>query len=353
MSTTILVTGGYGFIGSHFIRLLLGQRASIRVVNLDKLTYAGNADNLSDVAGHPSYGAIVGDIVDPGLVDRVFTENRPEIVVNFAAESHVDRSILNPGPFLQTNVHGVQVLLDAVRRHSVKRYVQISTDEVYGDIPPDAHPADENAALRPSSPYSASKAAADLLCLAYVRTYGSPILIVRSSNNYGSHQFPEKLIPLTIRNALACQVLPVYGDGKQLRDWLFVEDNVEGILRVMDRGAVGTIYNIATETETANLDVVELLCDLVAAKTGRRADSLRALIRSVPDRPGHDRRYAALASRSQDELGWQSTTSLREGLQRTISWYLSNEAWLERVATGEYRRYYDQVYNRTWNQSPG
>jgi len=351
MSTTILVTGGYGFIGSHFIRLLMRQQASTHVVNLDKLTYAGNAENLADVAGDASYVAITGDIADAALVDRVFTEHRPDVVVNFAAESHVDRSILNPGPFLQTNVQGVQVLLDAVRHHGVRRYLQISTDEVYGDIPPETHPADENAPLRPSSPYSASKAAADLLCLAYVRTYRLPILIVRSSNNYGSHQFPEKLIPLIIRNALAGQVLPIYGDGRQLRDWIFVQDNVGGILQVLDRGREGMIYNITTEIETANLDIVQLLCDLLAAATDKSASSLRALIRTVPDRPGHDRRYAALANRSREELGWQPAVSLREGLQRTISWYLSNEGWLERVATGEYRRYYDTVYNRAWNQS--
>src|SRR2546426_4901504 len=239
MSTKILVTGGYGFIGSHFVRLLLRERPGVTVLNFDKLTYAGNPENLADIAGNPNHTAIVGDIADRTLVDRVFADGQPEVVVNFAAESHVDRSILDPEPFLRSNVHGVQVLLEAARRYGLRRYVQISTDEVYGDIPPGAPPADEDAPLRPSSPYSASKAAADLLCFAYTRTYRLPILVARSSNNYGSHQFPEKLIPLTIRNALARQSLPVYGDGRQRRDWIYVEDNVQAILRIIEGGDEG------------------------------------------------------------------------------------------------------------------
>jgi len=353
MNTTVLVTGGLGFIGSHFVRLLLRERPEVRVVNLDKVTYAGNPENLADVVPHPNYTFVRGDIADRTLVDRVFRDNRPGIVVNFAAESHVDRSILDPGPFIQTNILGVQALLEAARQHRPDRYIQISTDEVYGDIPQEEPPAEEDATLRPSSPYSASKAAADLLCFAYARTYGLPILVVRPSNNYGPNQFPEKLIPLMIRNALAGQHLPVYGDGKQRRDWLHVGDNVRGILRVIERGSVGNAYNVATGTETENVEVVNHICAILAQETGQPLDRLRGLVRPVTDRPGHDRRYAARPTRMREELEWEPAHQFLDGLKQTIRWYLSNAAWLERVVTGEYRRYYEMVYTRSWNETRG
>jgi len=342
------VTGGCGFIGSHFVRLILA-RTDWRVVNLDKLTYAGSEERLTDAQANPRYHFVRGDIADRELVDRVFREEHPWGVVNFAAESHVDRSILDASPFLQTNIIGVQALLEAARAHGVERFVQISTDEVYGD----AHgrePFYEDSPLAPSSPYAASKAAADLLCLASMRTYRVPVLILRSSNNYGPFQFPEKLIPLMIRNALAGEELPVYGDGLQKRDWFFVEDNAQGILRGLERGRLGAIYNLSAGQERTNLEVVRQLCRLMAEESGLDRGKLQQLIRSVADRPGHDRRYAVHTTRMREELGWRPTTVFEQGLRQTVRWYLEHRDWMRKVESDEYRRYYDAVYRQAWGQ---
>ncbi len=345
---TVLVTGGCGFIGSHFIRLLL-QRTEYDVVNLDRLTYAGDPARLADITGHERYTFVQGDIVDAETVEGLVAGKRPWAIVNFAAESHVDRSILDPGPFLRTNVLGVQVLLEAARRHGVERFLQISTDEVYGDV--DARPpSSEDSPPRPSNPYSASKAAADLLCLSYHRTYGISSVIARSANNYGPFQFPEKLIPLTILNALSGKDLPVYGDGLQRRDWLYASDNCEAILEVLEHGTVGSIYNIGTGQERTNLSVVEAVCDLVAALTGRDPAALRARITFVPDRPGHDRRYATDTQRCRSAFGWSPRIAFETGLESTAAWYVQNEAWVTRVAGSEFRGYYDAVYKREWGR---
>lgn len=347
---TVLVTGGCGFIGSHFVHVLL-QRPSYDVANLDKLTYAGDLSRLAGVEGFDRYTFVKGDTADPGIVEELVARTRPWAVVNFAAESHVDRSILDPTPFLRTNVLGVQVLLEAARRHGVERFLQISTDEVYGDVNAQP-PSSEDSPPRPSNPYSASKAAADLLCLSYHRTYGLPVIVARSSNNYGPFQFPEKLIPLTILNALSGKDLPVYGDGLQQRDWLHASDNCEAILRVLEHGAVGAIYNIGTGQERSNLSVVEAVCDLVAALTQRDAAALRARIKFVADRPGHDRRYAMDTRRSRSELGWSPRIVFERGLESTAAWYVQNAAWAASVAGSEFLAYYDAVYRREWGRSP-
>ncbi len=345
---TVLVTGGCGFIGSHFVRALL-QHGTYRVVNLDKLTYAGDPGRLADVAGSPRYAFVQGDIADGDLVAAVVDAHRPWAIVNFAAESHVDRSILDPGPFLQTNVIGVEVLLRVARRAQVARVLHISTDEVYGDLEGQAA-ATEASPLRPSSPYAASKAAADLLCLSYHRTYGLPVLVARSSNNYGPYQFPEKLIPLMILNALAGRDLPVYGDGLQRRDWLHVEDNCTALLAVLERGHPGAVYNIGTGDERTNLDVVARICAAVARHTGRDPAGVRAQIRHVADRPGHDRRYALDTGRVRTELGWAPRVPFDEGLERTVAWYVANTAWLDRVTGGDFEAYYAAVYRDRWGQ---
>jgi dTDP-glucose 4,6-dehydratase len=284
------------------------------------------------------------------MIERLLDEEKPWAIVNFAAESHVDRSILDSSPFLQTNTLGVQVLLDAVRKQPVKRFLQISTDEVYGDRDgKDA--ASEESPLDPSSPYAASKAAADLLCLSYRRTYGIPILITRSSNNYGPYQFPEKLIPLVIRHALAGMKLPVYGDGGQVRDWLYVEDNCRAIMAVLSKGVPGTIYNIGTGEERTNLEVVRAICDAVAAQAGVNRHTLENSIESVTDRPGHDRRYALNIEKVKREIGWSPVTGFTAGLAETTNWYLENRDWVERVTSGEYQTYYRAVYTHTWGKS--
>ena len=346
---TVLVTGGCGFIGSHFVRLLVGQR-NWRVVNLDKLTYAGNLESLADIAEEASYRFVKGDIADRVLVERLFQDEDPWAVVNFAAETHVDRSILDPSPFLETNVTGVQVLLEAARRYSVDRFVQISTDEVYGDVE-GKESCSEESQLSPSSPYSASKAAADLLILAYSRTYGLPLLIVRSTNNYGPFQFPEKLIPLMIRNALKGEDLPVYGDGLQRREWLYVADNCRAIRTVLERGKAGCVYNVGVEEEKTNLDVVHTLCGLVAEEADMDLTLLLKRLRFVHERPGHDRRYAVRTQRIRQELGWEPAVTFEAGLRRTIRWYLENQEWVKRVTSGEYRKFCDAVYVHGWGQS--
>lgn len=343
---TILITGGCGFIGSHFIRHVQSD-VGWRIVNLDKLTYAGNLENLNDLHDSPLYRFVREDIGNPAILREIFQEEQPWAVINFAAESHVDRSILNASPFVQTNIVGVQVLLDVSREYGVKRFLQISTDEVYGDVEGKV-PSPEDAHLAPSSPYSASKASADLLCLAYRRTYGIPLLIVRSCNNYGPYQFPEKLIPLMIRNAIQGERLPIYGDGLQEREWLYVDENIEAILRVLKGGQIGSIYNVGSGVTHSNLDVVHTVCRLVSEEAGVNLESIQNRIESVPDRPGHDRCYAMKLKKIKAELGWKATVSFEGGLRNTVRWYLNHQAWVDRVNTGEYRNYYDAVYRRAW-----
>jgi len=341
---SILVTGGCGFIGSHFVRLLCAEE-SFRVVNLDRLTYAGNLENLSDIAS--GFRFVRGDIADRDLVDRLLEEERPWAIVNFAAESHVDRSILDASPFLRTNIGGVHVLLEAIRAVSVKRFLHVSTDEVYGDRE-GRDAAAEESALCPGSPYAASKASADLLCMAYRRTYDLPIIITRSSNNYGPFQFPEKLIPLCIRNAVAGLQLPVYGDGGQSRDWLHVEDNCRAILAVLKKAQPGSLYNIGAGGERKNLDVVRTICRAVAAQTGQHLEKVESNIEFVADRPGHDRRYALRTEKIRREIGWSASTGFESGLEKTVRWYLGHPEWVARVTSGDYQQYYDLVYARTW-----
>lgn len=331
----VLVTGGAGFIGSNFVRLLLRDRPGWGIVNLDLLTYAGNLDNLSDAASSPEYTFIRGDIADGEFVDSLFGEHRFDAVVNFAAESHVDRSIEEPAPFLRTNIIGTQVLLEIARRQGVPKFVQVSTDEVYGSLGAEGR-FKETDPLQPNSPYAASKAAADLVCRAYEKTYGYPAIITRSSNNYGPYQFPEKLIPLMINNALADKELPVYGDGSNVRDWIYVEDNCRGILAALERGQPGRTYNIGGDNEWPNLELVKLVLRLLGKP--------ESLIRFVKDRPGHDQRYALDSSRAREELDWRPIIPFEEGLDSTIEWYRSNRPWCERILSGEYQEYYRRMY---------
>jgi len=330
----ILVTGGAGFIGSAFVRMLIGEHGD-SVINLDKLTYAGNLENLAPVEGSERYRFVHGDICDAALVESLVAEERPDAIVHFAAESHVDRSILSPEPVIQTNFRGSFTLLEAARKHGVGRFVHVSTDEVYGslEVP---HEATEEYPLNASSPYSASKAGSDLLARSYFVTYKMPVLITRASNNYGPYQFPEKLIPLMIANAFEDRPLPVYGDGMQVRDWLYVEDHCRGILAVLRQGRAGEIYNIGGNRSLPNLDVVHK----VLALTGKS----ESLIQYVTDRPGHDRRYALSSEKLMRETGWKPVMDFETGLARTIEWYRTNRAWVERVRSGEYRTYYESNY---------
>jgi dTDP-glucose 4,6-dehydratase len=329
----IFVTGGAGFIGSNFIRHVLSLGKGYAVVNYDKLTYAGNLANLESVAHDTNYSFIKGDICDAAAVETAMADC--EAVVHFAAESHVDRSIYEPAAAIETNVTGTFVLLQVARKLRVDRFVHISTDEVYGDIRPGAF-ADENSPIEPSSPYSASKASSDLLVRSYVRTYGFPGLITRSSNNYGPYQFPEKFLPLMITNALDDKPLPIYGDGKQQRDWLHVEDNCRGILVVLERGRIGEVYNIG------GLDVVENLT--MAKRLLRAMGKPETLLSYVQDRPGHDRRYALKCDKMERDFGWKPAISLDEGLGQTIAWYKANGEWMVGVRRGEYRSYYEKYY---------
>jgi dTDP-glucose 4,6-dehydratase len=329
----ILVTGGAGFIGSNFIRHVLAARKNYELINYDKLTYAGNLANLQEVAEDPRYTFIRGDICDAVSVEKAM--RGCDGVVHFAAESHVDRSIYEPAPAIETNVKGTFTLLEVARALRIARFLQISTDEVYGDLPP-GEAAEESSPLQPSSPYSASKAGADLLVLSYVRTYGLPALITRSSNNYGPYQFPEKFLPLMITNALEHKPLPIYGDGKQQRDWLHVEDNCRGILCVLDRGRAGEVYNIGGSDVEENLTVARRLLHLM--------DLPESLLHYVKDRPGHDRRYALRCQKMRDELGWKPAIALEAGLRQTIEWYRSHDAWLAGVRGGDYRSYYAKYY---------
>jgi dTDP-glucose 4,6-dehydratase len=330
----IFVTGGAGFIGSNFIRHVFGNGGSYSVVNYDKLTYAGNLANLESVAENPGYEFVKGDICDGAAVENAM--RGCDAVVHFAAESHVDRSIYDPAPVIQTNITGTFHLLEVARNLQVSRFVHVSTDEVYGDIPGGAF-ADENYPLQPSSPYSASKAGADHLVRSYVRTYKFPAVITRSSNNYGPYQFPEKFVPLMVTNALNDRALPVYGDGKQQRDWLHVEDNCRAILAVLEKGKIGEVYNIGGARVEENLTMVRHLLHF----TGKP----ESLLSYVQDRPGHDRRYALDCRKITSELGWHPTISLEEGLRQTIDWYKKNGGWVADVRAGEYLSYYEKYYD--------
>jgi dTDP-glucose 4,6-dehydratase len=329
----IFVTGGAGFIGSNFIRHVLGLDAGYSLINFDKLTYAGNLANLDSVADNPNYSFVKGDICDPIAVEAAMAGC--QTVVHFAAESHVDRSIYEPAPVIETNVTGTFILLQVARKLAIQRFVHVSTDEVYGDIPAGAF-ADEASPLQPSSPYSASKASSDLIVKSYVRTFNFPAVITRASNNYGPFQFPEKFLPLMITNALDDKLLPIYGDGKQQRDWLHVQDHCSGILAVLERGRIGEVYNIG------GLDVIENLT--MARRLLRVVGKAEALLSYVKDRPGHDRRYALSCDKIGRELGWKPAISLEEGLRQTIDWYRTNTEWLAGVRGGEYRSYYEKYY---------
>lgn len=333
----ILVTGGAGFIGSNHVRMLLDETQD-RVINLDLLTYAGNLENLAGLEEHPRYRFVKGDIRDAELVAGLLHDEQIDAVVHFAAESHVDRSLDAPGAFLDTNTRGTQVLLQAAQQHGLGRFVMVSTDEVYGSLSPDAPGFTEDTPLAPNSPYAASKAAADLMCRAYHHTFGLDVCITRCSNNYGPYQFPEKLIPLMLANALEDKPLPIYGDGRQVRDWLHVGDHCRAIDLVMRGGKAGRVYNVGGNNEWANLDLVMLLL--------QKLQKPETLITYVKDRPGHDRRYAIVADRIRDELGWQPQHAFPEGLQLTVDWYLNNRAWWETIRSGAYRDYYDQMYGK-------
>jgi dTDP-glucose 4,6-dehydratase len=329
----IFVTGGAGFIGSNFVRHVLCLNKGYKIVNYDKLTYAGNLANLESVSGYPDYSLVRGSICDASAVEEAM--NGCDAVVHFAAESHVDRSIYEPAPVIHTNVTGTFVMLQVARKLRIERFVHISTDEVYGDMAPDAF-ANEDSPLQPSSPYSASKAGSDLLVLSYVRTYGFPGLITRSSNNYGPYQFPEKFLPLMITSALDDKSLPIYGDGKQQRDWLHVADNCRGVLAVLEGGRVGEVYNIGGLDIEENLTIARTLLRLIGKP--------ETLLSHVKDRPGHDRRYALRCDKVEKELGWKPVIPLEQGLQQTIDWYKTNLKWLACVRDGAYLSYYEKYY---------
>ena len=335
---TIIVTGGAGFIGANFVFHMLNTYPDYRIICLDKLTYAGNLSTLEPVMQNPNFRFVRLDICDREGVYKLFEEEKPDIVVNFAAESHVDRSIENPEIFLQTNILGTQVLMDACRKYGIQRYHQVSTDEVYGDLPLDRPDLffTEQTPIHTSSPYSSSKAGADLLVLAYHRTYGLPVTISRCSNNYGPYHFPEKLIPLMIANALNDKPLPVYGEGLNVRDWLYVEDHCRAIDLIIHKGKVGEVYNLGGHNEKSNIEIVKI----ILAELGKP----ESLIRFVADRKGHDQRYAIDPSKAMADLGWQPTTMFRDGIKLTIAWYKENGWWLDECTSGEYLKYYDRMY---------
>lgn len=338
----IIVTGGAGFIGSAFIRHTLASHRDVRILNVDKLSYAGNLDNLKAVEADPRYRFVRADICDKEAVSREFTRFTPDGVVHFAAESHVDRSILSPAASVDTNVHGTFVLLEAARAARLHRFVHVSTDEVYGSLTPPAE-ADEEFPLQPSSPYSASKAASDLLALSYFRTFDLPVVVTRASNNYGPYQFPEKLIPLMICNALEGRPLPIYGDGLQVRDWLHVDDHCRAIWDILRTGVPGQVYNIGGAATLTNLDLVRRIMAIVGAD--------ESLIWYVNDRPGHDRRYALSSEKIQREIGWKPTRAFDEGLQETVEWFDRNQEWVQRARSGAYREYYAANYAHRMNAS--
>ena len=334
----VIVTGGAGFIGSNFVFYMMKKHPDYKIICLDKLTYAGNLSTLKDVMDEPNFRFVKLDIREG--VYKLFEEERPDVVVNFAAESHVDRSIENPEIFLQTNIIGTSVLMDACRKYGVKRYHQVSTDEVYGDLPLDRPDLffHEDTPLHTSSPYSSSKASADLLVGAYGRTYGLPVTISRCSNNYGPYQFPEKLIPLMIQRALDDKPLPVYGEGQNVRDWLYVEDHCKAIDLILEKGTVGEVYNIGGHNEMHNIDIVKLICDYLGKPY--------SLIEHVTDRKGHDQRYAIDPTKIHEELGWLPETMFKDGIKKTIQWYLDNKEWWENIISGDYQNYYQEMYGK-------
>ncbi|MGB9697025.1 MAG: dTDP-glucose 4,6-dehydratase [Ignavibacteria bacterium] len=334
----ILVTGGAGFIGSNFIRYVLSNYHYF-IVNFDKLTYAGNLENLKEVESHPNYTFVKGDICDSQKVEDTIKHYNIDTIVNFAAESHVDRSILGSREFVMTNVLGTQVLMDVARNTNIDKFLQVSTDEVYGSLPEDNKEIKftETTPISPNSPYSATKAAADLLCRAYFHTYGFPVLITRCSNNYGPYQFPEKLIPLMIAKAVDNEKLPVYGDGKNIRDWLYVEDHCSALCEVLHKGTYGEVYNIGGNNEKHNIDIVKLILKLL----GKSEEQ----IQFVKDRPGHDRRYAIDSTKIQKELGWSPKYKFENAIELTVKWYLDNQQWWRKVMSGEYLKYYELNYS--------
>ena len=340
----VLVTGGAGFIGSNFVRYLLKeQETDLKLVNLDKLTYAGNLENLHDIAEDPRYTFVKQDICDSKGMEKVFTEHNPEIVVHFAAESHVDRSINDASPFITTNVLGTQILLDISRKYETKRFLHVSTDEVYGTLSESDPAFTEETPIAPNSPYAASKAASDLVVRSYHETYGMDVIITRCSNNYGPYQFPEKLIPLMIVNALEDKPLPVYGDGSNIRDWIFVEDHCEALTALIQHGNPGEVYNIGGKTELRNIDLVKSLLGAL--------EKPESLIKFVTDRPGHDFRYAIDTTKIENEVSWGPSTSFEEGLEKTVNWYVNNPDWLASVIDGQYREYYQRMYGDRISQS--
>ena len=335
----IIVTGGAGFIGGNFIHHMVNKYPEYQIVNLDLLTYAGNLETLKPVENKPNYKFVKGDIADRKFVFDLFEKEKPDIVVNFAAESHVDRSVVDPESFVRTNVMGTTTLLDACRTYGIKRYHQVSTDEVYGDLPldrPDLFFTEETP-LHTSSPYSSSKASADLFVLAYHRTYGLPVTISRCSNNYGPYHFPEKLIPLMIANALADKPLPVYGEGLNVRDWLYVEDHCKAIDLIIHNGRVGEVYNVGGHNEKQNIEIVKIIC--------KELGKPESLITHVGDRKGHDMRYAIDPTKIHSELGWLPETKFEDGIKKTIKWYLENREWWETIISGEYQNYYEKMYS--------
>jgi dTDP-glucose 4,6-dehydratase len=329
----ILVTGGCGFIGSNFIRYMLSS-SSCAITNLDKLTYAGNLENLKDLENHPRYTFVRGDVAEKEDLEKVFAKG-VDGIVNFAAESHVDRSIINPDAFVRTNIYGTYLLLEKARHKGVKRFLQVSTDEVYGSLG-ETGAFREDTPLSPNSPYSASKASADLLAMAYHKTFGLPVVLTRCSNNYGPYQFPEKLIPLLVSNALEARELPIYGAGLNVRDWLHVLDHCAAIALVLDKGAEGSVYNVGAGNERTNLEIVELILEILGKP--------RSLIRYVSDRPGHDRRYAIDNGKIKKDLGFETRVPFRSGMEQTVRWYVENRPWWERIKTGEYLKYYEEWY---------
>lgn len=331
----VLVTGGAGFIGSNFVRYFLAEHSEDEVVNLDVLTYAGNLLNLQEIADNQRYRFVRGDIADPAILDRVFGKGI-DVVINFAAESHVDRSIRDPGVFIRSNVMGTQTLLDAIQKYPVQRFIQVSTDEVYGSLGPTGAFTEETP-LAPNSPYAASKASADLLVRSHFKTYGLPVVITRCSNNYGPFQFPEKVIPLFIMNALQDKPVPLYGDGLNVRDWLHVLDHCRAIDQVLERGSVGEVYNIGGNSEKRNIEITHLILD--------RLGKPESLIQHVPDRLGHDRRYAIDSGKIRRELGWEPLYAFEEGIEETIQWYRDSRSWLDHIQSGRYRSLSEELSN--------
>jgi len=331
----ILVTGGAGFIGSNFINHILKERDDYNIINLDKLTYAGNPENLIQSENNKNYNFVKGDIINSELVNYIFEKFKIKYVINFAAESHVDRSILGSEVFYQTNVIGTNVLLETARKYEVEKFLQVSTDEVYGSLGSEGL-FTENTSLSPNSPYSSSKAGADMMALAFYHTYGMPVVVTRCSNNYGPYQFPEKLIPLMIINALNNKSLPVYGDGMNVRDWIYVIDHNKAIDLVFEKGKTGEVYNIGASNEMPNIQIIKLILKFL--------NKPESLIQYVKDRPGHDRRYAIDSSKLQNELGWKPSFTFEQAIEHTIKWYLENQEWWKRIISGEYQNYYSLQY---------